>query len=190
MNKKNILIINAALNGSTGNTAQLLKIAERKLRQSFEVDTVCLNNRITFDKCISKIKNASGFIIGTGVHWNGWSSLLQKFLESATPTEGKEMWLGKPCGFIVTMHSVGGIEVLSRLITTMNLMGCFTPPACGMSYSLAEHKSRKSKFNENIFWDSSDINIVCHNLSEAINHSNSWKFWKVDRSHINDVWLK
>lgn len=191
-NKKPFLIINAALGGNSGNTAKLLKIAERKLSKNFDVDVVCLKEGVSYKSCREKIRKSVGFIIGTGTHWESWSSLLQKFIEDATPDEGSKVWLGKPCGLIVTMHATGGSGVLTRLMATMNLMGCYTPPICAMSYSLAEHIALSSEKRglAHDFWSPHDVETICYNLVEAINGTRNWKFWRVDKAHSHDVWLK
>ena len=192
--KKNILIINAALNGRLGSTEKLLQIAAKKLSENFDVDFIYLNEHNTYNKYLEKILNAAGFIIGTGVHWSSWSSLFQKFIEGATDGEGSKLWLGKPCGFVVTSHSFGGAEVLSKLITTMNLFGCYTPPCCGVSYSMAEHDALKLEKNKekSEYWRLEHIDtVLCHNFAESLNGSKNWKFWNDYPEHsLEKAWLE
>lgn len=190
--KQKILIINAALNGKLGSTEKLLQIAAKKLSENFFVEFIYLNEHNSFNKFQERIFNAVGFIIGTGVHWSSWSSLFQKFIEGATDGEGSELWLGKPCGFVVTSHSFGGAEVLSKLMTTMNLFGCFTPPCCAMSYSKAEHNALKMEGREKTeYWKPEHIDILCHNLKESIDGTKNWKFWNDYPEHsLEEAWLK
>src|SRR5688500_4181217 len=101
---KNILIVNAGLNGATGNTAALLRVAEHAL-SGHAVTTRVLATGIRYADIRSELQAAAALVIGTGTHWDSWSHLLQQFLEEATEDEGTAVFLGKPTAVFVTMHS-------------------------------------------------------------------------------------
>jgi len=189
--KKSILIINASLSGSKGNTARILSVASKSLSKRFSVKTVSLLDS-SYSKIRSEIKKSSGIIVGTGTHWESWSSRLQKFLEDATPDEGSDVWMGKPCAIVVTMHSFGGDGVSSRLMSVLNCLGAYVPPMCRMVYSFVGQESMKNKKGGLLddIWCKEDVALVCHNLSEAVSGSSAWESWKVDRKNTNKVWVE
>ena len=113
--KRRVLVLNAALNGREGNTAVLLRRAMKSLSPAVEVTECVLAETPAYADVREGLLAADAFVIGTGTHWDSWSHLLQKFLEDGTLDEGTPVWLGKPAAVLVTMHSVGGKAVLSRL---------------------------------------------------------------------------
>ena len=127
-----ILIINASLHGDSGdsNTNLLLRRAQKELSKKgantelihpqlvdFKfVGTETAQNLyvLNTNDILQKLDAADGILIGTGTYWGQSSSILQRFLEEATPREGSEVWLGKPAGIIISEHSTGGQIVLSN----------------------------------------------------------------------------
>jgi chromate reductase len=199
--RPNLLLINASLAGDAGNTAVLMARAEQLLKRRAKVEVITLASktaRADFAITQDKLNSADGFVFGTGTHWDSWSSVLQQFLETATPTEATKLWLGKPAAVIVSEHSVGGKGVLSRLQGVLATLGCAIPPMSGLVISraaliAANHDAAAARD----FWCVDDLRVVCHNLVEAaqVRPPNAppsaprWQTWPVDRRDFNASWL-
>ena len=218
-----LLLLNAALAGDAGNTAVLLARARRLLARRATVESLTLASLPTSfsdaqlsalhsqplpvsqlsalnSQLVGALTRADGFLLGTGTHWDSWSSVLQTFLEDATPHEGTALWLGKPAAVIVSEHSTGGKAVLSRLQGVLVTLGCTLPPMSGLVLSraavLAAHHSPLPATTAD-FWCEADLRIVCHNLAEAARISlpgatparPRWRTWPVDRHDFHARWL-
>lgn len=187
----NILIINGSLGGQKGNTAVLIETAQKYLsRPNVEVQVLHLEeNQKDFE---SQLAWAHGFIFTSGTYWDSWGSPMQKFLETATLFEASELFLYKPACVMITMHSVGGKGVLSRLQGVLNTMGLAIPPMSGLVYSLAAHTaltlSKREDFHQD-FWSLHDIEIIVHNLLTAVLHKRDFKSWPIDQSDPHRRWL-
>ena len=190
--KTPVLLINAALQGASGNTAVALAAAARLLRRrGFTVELVVLAQNARFDELAPQLARARGFVVATGTHWDSWSSLLQKFLEDATVAEGTKTWLGKPAACVVTEHSVGGKGVLSRLQGVLVTLGCTLPPMSGLVLSRAAQIAAKHDLDAaRDLWSKDDLRTVCHNLAEAITGTHRWRTWPVDRRGFQDRWIE
>ena len=185
-----ILILNAALAGGSGNTAVALGRVRRLLTRRAAVTAVTLAEKHEPDLIFEELGRADAVVIGTGTHWDGWSSVLQKLLEDATPSEGTKLWLGKPAACVVTEHSVGGKAVLSRLQGVLLTLGCALPPMSGLVLSRAALlASRADKVAAADFWSTDDLRVICHNLIEATTGTNRWRAWPVDRREFTARWL-
>ena len=197
-----LLILNASLNGDTGNTAAFLAEARTHLAPVADLTTLTLAHANTpdFTTLLPALSSADGFLIGTGTHWDSWSSVLQKFLEDATPTEGTKLWLGKPTAVVVSEHSTGGKGVLSRLQGVLVTLGCSIPPMSGFVLSRAAllataHAPDPTTTND--FWCEADLRVVCHNLAEAARVTQPgakpahprWRTWPVDRRDFGARWV-
>lgn len=187
-----ILLLNASLAGDSGNTAAFLAEARAHLEPVADLTTVTLagTNAPDFNALLPTLAAADGFLIGTGTHWDSWSSVLQKFLEDATPAEGTSLWLGKPAAVVVSEHSVGGKGVLSRLQGVLVTLGCSVPPMSGLVLSraaliAAQHDAHATRD----FWCREDLAVVCHNLVEASAGTARWKIWPVDRTDFAAGWV-
>lgn len=188
--KPTVLIVNASLAGSAGNTAVLLSRAKSGLARKSRVIDVELSDSFGFRECTAALGEADALIFGTGTHWDSWSSHLQRFFEDATPSEGSSLWLGKPAGVVVTMHSVGGKGVLSRLQGVLNTFGCTLPPMSGLVHSLAGQALIASGASgSDDVWCPEDVDIVCHNLLAALKAKPRYKRWPVDRSNYSRKWI-
>lgn len=209
--RPHLLLLNASLAGDAGNTAVLLARARRLLARRATVESLTLAALSSSSLPISQpsalnpqlvtaLQRADGFLFGTGTHWDSWSSVLQKFLEDATPHEGTALWLGKPAAVVISEHSVGGKGVLSRLQGVLVTLGCTLPPMSGLVLSRAallavRHAPDPATTSD--FWCEADLRIVCHNLSEAARVSRPtaqpalplWRTWPVDRRDFNARWL-
>ena len=203
--RPHLLLLNASLAGDAGNTAVLLTRAGRLLARRATVESLTLaalgpeSPLSAFSpQLAAALERADGLLIGTGTHWDSWSSVLQKFLEDATPTEGTAPWLGKPAGAIVSEHSTGGKGVLSRLQGVLVTLGCSIPPMSGLVLSRAaiiagQHEPAAARD----FWCEDDLGVICNNLAEAARITlpsakparPRWRTWPVDRRDFSARWL-
>lgn len=200
--RPHLILLNASLAGDAGNTAVLLARARRLLVRRATVESITLASASgsQLSALNSQLSAADGYLIGTGTHWDSWSSVLQKFLEDATATEATALWLGKPAAVIVSEHSTGGKGVLSRLQGVLVTLGCSIPPMSGLVISRAallatQHAPDPATTRD--FWCEDDLRVVCHNLAEAarvsLPHAKPplprWRTWPVDRRDFAARWL-
>ncbi|MCX6956156.1 MAG: NAD(P)H-dependent oxidoreductase [Verrucomicrobia bacterium] len=200
--RPHLLLLNASLAGDAGNTAVLLARARRLLARRATVESITLATVPASDSPFSALRSqlqaADGFLVATGTHWDSWSSVLQKFLEDATPAEGTALWLGKPAAVVVSEHSVGGKGVLSRLQGVLVTLGCTLPPMSGLVLSraamiAASHDPAAARD----FWCEADLRVVCSNLAEAARVTlpgakpalPRWRTWPVDRRDFSARWI-
>lgn len=187
---KNILIINGSLGGATGNTSVLIEAANKSIIQhGANVEVLHLENNQ--NDLETKLSWANGFIFTSGTYWDSWGSPMQKFLENSTQYEASDLFLFKPASVMITMHSVGGKSVLSRLQGVLNTIGLAIPPMSGLVYSLSTHlamNSSENTFNDD-FWSLDDLEIIVHNLMAAVNKKYDYKAWPVDRKDPKRRWL-
>jgi multimeric flavodoxin WrbA len=191
---KKVLIIDGSLGGASGNSQQLIQVVNQELKKyQVQTDLIHLkeNPELKLDWMKEKISWAQAYIFISGTYWDSWSSLLQKFLEVATEFEGTDIFLGKPAGVFITMHSVGGKEVLSRLQGVLNTMGLAIPPMSGMVYSLATHIALKDENTDFAadFWSMEDCEIIVHNLITYLDGKRTYRAWPVDRKDPTRKWL-
>ncbi|RZA08855.1 MAG: hypothetical protein EOP11_03565 [Proteobacteria bacterium] len=185
-----ILIVNGSLGGAGGNTARLLKGLERAFAARAELRYVHLNEEKSLPDLMSDLGWADGFVFSTGTYWDSWGSPLQSFFEKITPTEGTDLWLGKPAAVAVTMHAVGGKGVLSRLQGVLNTLGCSIPPMSGIVYSLSNQLALKadSEFAAD-FWQPDDLAPIAENLILAMGSNVKYRAWPVDREDPHRRWI-
>ena len=188
---KKILILNGSLSGSEGNTQFILNQVQDKIEncEIFYLKDL-QEKKILLSELKNKIKKADGFIFASGTYWDSWGSPMQNFLEVATEFEASDIFMGKPAAVIITMHSVGGKGVLSRLQGVLNTMGLLIPPMTGMVYSLASHLAlqTESTFAED-FWSLEDINTIVHNLLASLGNK-KYQPWPVDHKDPKRIWIK
>lgn len=191
----NILIINGSISGSSGNTAELLAMAEEKLTEEGvnTVEYLELARDPSLDRILEAASKADAFIFGTGTYWDSWGSPLQKFFEITSSTEGDSYWMGKPASAIVTAHAVGAKGILSRLFGVLNVYGMMIPPLAGFAFTFVNHVALSNNVApeelQKELWSSDDVEIICHNLIEAVNRTNNWKQWPRDNVHYVNKWL-
>ncbi|MBC7692925.1 MAG: NAD(P)H-dependent oxidoreductase [Methylotenera sp.] len=196
-----ITLVNGSLGGSSGNTARLLSGLLAELNASCEVRALHLAETVCSAAEIQALLGGSdGFVFATGTYWDSWGSPLQRFLEDATDWEASDLWLGKPAAVVVSMHSVGGKEVLSRLQGVLSTLGVLIPPMSGMTYSLANHLALQSreKDHQADLWQLDDLKCIAHNLVIALelraaqreSKKADWQSWPIDSSDPKRIWLK
>jgi chromate reductase len=156
------------------------------------VDVVSLADGAASHDVLERARDADGLLFATGVYWDSWGSPLQRFFEDASASEGTEVWLGKPAALIVTMHSVGGKAVLSRLMGVLNTFGMWVPPMAAMVYSFVNELAVASRPDDALtgdLWSGGDLPVVCHNLLTAVAGDRAWRSWAVDRQDPRRRWL-
>ena len=122
---------------------------------------------------------------------------MQQLFEKMTEIEGKKHLLGKPAAAIVTMHSVGGKEISSRIQGVLSSMGCILPPFSAFAYSYADHVAHQSRFMGKKLlddvWKIDDLHALLWNIIECSKGRKDWKVWSyLDTEAFNptSVWLK
>ncbi len=190
------LVINGSHRGSAGNSAQLIS-AWTVLPVEFEYQILNLVDSTNWQQIEPLLEWAEAMVVVSGTYWDSWGWPLQRFLESATLSEGTDLWLGKPVAVLITMHSVGGKGVLSRLQGVLNTLGAMIPPMCGIVISAVGQVALKVADPElaNDIWRTSDLSIVAANLQCAavrnrINSTLPFQTWDVDRTGFENVWLE
>jgi len=199
---KNVLIINGAIGGRTGNTSMLLKKIKKtilKQHDSVRVRIIQLYPTFCWNSVKRNIKKADCLIFSTGTYWDSWGSPMQQLFEKMTILEGSDYLLGKPACAIVTMHSVGGKEVCSRILGNLVSLGCMIPPFAGFAYSYADHVAHKSRTSSKRLlddvWHIEDLETLLHNLIKAagIESKPEYRVWNFLNTTVFDpttVWLK
>lgn len=191
-----ILLLDASLGGAEGNSARALAhiAAHLSPHASVELASIGADGAAAFARLTTRLIQADALVIGTGVHWDSWSSSLQGFLEAATPAEATRLWLGKPVAVIVTEHSVGGKGVLSRLQGVLVTLGCEIPPLSGIVLSRAGQLARAAAPTDpaaDDLWCPDDLAVVAANLLAATRRPHvAWTTWPVDRAHYAGRWLR
>lgn len=192
MTKSMITLLNGSLGGASGNTAVLARaLAECLQKRGMEINTLHLADRIESTLLRTCLRESAGFVFLTGTYWDSWGSPLQVFFEQSTDLEAGEIWLGKPAAVVVSMHTVGGKEVASRLQGVLNTFGLYIPPMSAMVYSLANHLALQipeNDFTED-FWCLQDLDIIAHNLTAGVRGERDFKSWPVDKGRPNRRWL-
>lgn len=191
-----ILICNGSLGGANGNTNVVIEHVLKLLKaRNCTYETLELNDllkkKISPTDVKEKFQQAAGVIFTSGTYWDSWGSPLQNFLEVTTEFEGSDIFLGKPAAVFITMHSVGGKGVLSRLQGVLNTLGFLIPPMSGLVYSLAGHLAlqTESSFSDD-FWSLEDAETVVHNFVMSLNNETNFKAWAIDHKDPKRLWIK
>lgn len=186
-----VLIVNGALGGVTGNTAELLGMAEEWLAKHVETETLDLSRRPHIDRVLDAIVRADAFVFGTGTYWDSWSSYLQGFLEETAHTEGMPMWVGKPAVIVATAHAVGAKGIISRLMGVLNVYGLMFPPMAGLGVTYVNETAypHATDHLKNELWTPADVETLCHNLVEAMQGTNQWRQWPTNSGRYGEKWL-
>lgn len=181
----NILILNGSVRGASGNTAHMLQIAAEKLRKKHTLKVLHLAQQtaVQTEDLVADFAWADAFVLGTGTYWNNCSACLQRLIEVMTPYEGTETFLNKPVVVMVTMDSVGGIDVASRLLTTFNLLGCQIPQMASVVLSRVGFLAAQVEDNPDV-WSPDDIACTIDNLDFALaqprQNTASWPVFRAE----------
>lgn len=188
---KKIILLDGSLHGKGGNTHGVTEELIKLLPPNFEIDYIELKNVSDFSTLEKPMREAYGFIVATGTYWQSWGSPMQRLLEYATKWEATDVFLGKPVCCIVTMHSIGGLEVLARLQSNFNLLGSFIPPMCCIVHSHVNQMADKNADESHDIWDMRYLPTLAHNFQQAVDNMHHYKAWEVDRDEaVTGIWLK
>lgn len=198
--KHTIAIINGSLGGRTGNTHNLIKKIRKtinKIDPEIRVKIIHLHPGFNWPHVRKIIRTSDGFVFCSGTYWQSWGSPMQQLFEKMTEIEGKKHLLGKPAGVVVTMHSVGGQEVASRIQGVLCSLGCVLPPFCAFAYSYADHVAHRSRYHGKKLmddvWHIEDTYALVFNVIEYIKGTYKWKVWDFLDTEAFDptsIWLK
>ncbi|MCG9894222.1 MAG: NAD(P)H-dependent oxidoreductase [Fimbriimonadaceae bacterium] len=186
-----VLIVNGSLAGPSGNTAELLGLAELALEGKAAIEHLDLSRRPHADRILEAVERADGFVFGTGTYWDSWSSRLQEFLEVTAHTEGFDIWVGKPAVLFATAHAVGAKGMLSRLMGVLNVYGLWFPPmaALGVTYVNQTAYPHADDHLRNELWTPADVDTLCHNLHQALTGEHDWRRWPTNSGRYGEKWL-
>ncbi len=185
MKNNNILIVNGSVRGNLGNSAAIAEKAADIINQSNKgkATILTLTNPMPGIIQVQELLLAhDAFLIISGVYWNNWGSPLQKFIEVFTSCENTPVFWGKPVGCIVSMDSVGGVEVAGRLHAVFSGLGCWSPPCTTLVLSrvgqeaIEASKGLDDDPNEDV-WRLDDMEVVIENLLRATTLDCEWKAW-------------
>jgi multimeric flavodoxin WrbA len=186
-----VLVINAGLAGGDGNSQVVASHCAQILSaRGVAHDKVVLRDARPGD-VPEALERAERLVFVTGTYWGGFSSLLQQLLEELTPSEGSDLWLGKPASVLVTAHQVGAQSVLFRLQGVLSALGCSIPPMSGVVISkLGEAlRARAPELCADV-WGIEDVATALHNLLALPRTPGSFRAWPVDREHYAERWLE
>lgn len=180
---KRLLVLNGSIRGEGGNTGELLRLAREKVPAGIDTREIVL---ATYDASVEaladEIRKADGLLVGTGVYWGSWGSPLQRFLEVMTAFETSDLFVGKPVGTVVTMDSVGGMDVAERLLGVFSTLGCLVPPLTMVVVSRLATALRGVAGNEDV-WQVDDVDALMQNLVLAMSATAvQWRSWPVVRT--------
>jgi NAD(P)H-dependent FMN reductase len=180
------MIINGSLRGTAGNSGAVVKQAVHVLMNDLRQQATLLtlgDPQPTIREVYELLAGCDGFLVVTGVYWNNWSSLLQRFIEVTTAFENTPAFFGKPVACAVTMDSVGGIEVAARLQAVFGGLGCWSPPCSTVVLSRTGQEAIAASAGEEVdpnkdVWRMEDLSIVLQNLvTAAAIPRNNWIAW-------------
>jgi len=195
-----LTIVNGSIGGKNGNTASLIQKIRKKINKIYKtikIKILHLHKDFFWPKVRHVIKESDALIFCTGTYWDSWGSNMQQLFEKMIEIEGKKHLLGKPAGVIVTMHSVGGKEVASRMQGVICSMGCVLPPFSAFAYSYADHVAHQSRYlGKKLLddvWHIEDLESFLYNIIAYANGTKDWRVWEyLDTETYNpsSVWLK
>lgn len=185
-----VLILNAGLAGSSGNSQVVARHCSELLR-ALDVPHETLVLRDAGPGVLTAaLARAERLVFVSGTYWGGFSSLLQHAFEELTPSETSNLWLGKPAAVLVTAHQVGAQSVLFRLQGVLVTFGCLVPPLSGVVVSkLGEAlRARAPELCDDV-WGLEDVATALHNLLAAPFTPRTFRVWPVNREHYAERWL-
>ncbi len=175
-----MLILNGSLRGNSGNTARILSYACRCAQDRAKLTQVALADFAgSTSSLVGQVARADVLLFGSGVYWNSFGSPLQRFLEVVTGWESSDIFLGKPAGVVLTMDSVGGMEVSARLLGVLNLLGCTVPPLASVVLSRVGMAGGHEVDREDVY-SPADIPVLIDNLLLCGGAPRlPWQHWQV-----------
>ncbi|RYD59385.1 MAG: NADPH-dependent oxidoreductase [Sphingobacteriales bacterium] len=182
---KKVLIINGSIRGKEGNSGKIVSQALGYLNEQANMTAGVLtltNNMPAIEDVCSTLTQYHGFFIVTGNYWNSFGSPLQRFVEVMTAYEHTPSFFGKPLACAVSMDSVGGMEVASRVHSVFSGLGCWSPPCATIvlsrvaSEAIAASKGKDNDPNDDV-WSMADLKIVLQNLVATTQVKVDWQSW-------------
>ncbi|MFQ3575057.1 MAG: NAD(P)H-dependent oxidoreductase [Cytophagales bacterium] len=185
---KRILIVNGSLRGIDGNSFQIAQKAKKMIEEHSDFESLVLNLAETQDWSfdpLAFLENYDAFLVVTGTYWSNIGSLLQRFAEICTSLENSKSFFGKPFASVVTMDSVGGLQVLGQIQLIFSGLGCWMPPCSQMAISrVSEQLVAKSEEDNIDVWRLDDLKIVVENLLKATSISVKWSVWEIEQLFV------
>lgn len=183
-----LLALNGSVRGDDGDAADALKAA---LAFAGDVDiapVTLATYRGTVEAMVQLLTDADALLLGTGTYWGSWGSPLQRFLEVMTPLEATPAFLGKPAACVVTMDSVGGVDVGTRLLGALGTMGCCTAPFPLVVLSRVGFAVQDKPGFDDV-WQPRDLevtvaNLVAHARATRDGRVSAHKSWSVDKGRL------
>lgn len=185
-----VLILNAGLGGAEGNSQVVAERCASVLRARGVAHELLVLRDAPPGDVPAAIERAQRLVVVTGTYWGGFSSLLQQLFEELTPSEGGELWLGKPAAALVTAHQVGAQSVLFRLQGVLVTLGCLIPPMSGVVISKVGEalRARAPELCQDV-WGLEDVATALHNLLAVPLLPQAFRAWPVDSEHYAERWL-
>ncbi len=185
-----VLILNAGLAGSRGNSHVIAEHAAAQLRRRAVPHELVVLEGARPGEVVSALERADRLVFVSGTYWGGFSSSLQQLFEELTASEGGALWLGKPAAVLVSAHQVGAQSVLWRLQGLLVAFGCAIPPMSGVVISKVGEQLRQHapELCEDV-WGLADVETALHNLLAA-GAQGDFRPWPVDAEHFAERWLE
>jgi chromate reductase len=185
-----VLIVNAGLGGSRGNSQVVAAHCSEFLRAENVTHEVLTLLDAAPGALLAALARAERLVFVSGTYWGGFSSLLQRAFEELTPSEASDAWLGKPAAVLVTAHQVGAQSVLFRLQGVLITLGCLVPPLSGVVISKVGEalRARAPELCGDV-WGLEDVATALHNLLAVPFTPGGFRAWPVDREHYAERWL-
>lgn len=138
----------------------------------------------TVDEMVALVRSVDAFFVATGTYWGSWGSPLQRFFEVITPLEATDAFVGKPAACVVTMDSVGGVDVGTRLLGVFAMLGCTIPPFPIVVLSRTGSAVQgRAGFDD--VWQARDLEVTLHNLRTAVRRDGErYRAWPVERGRL------
>lgn len=183
--QSSILIINGSVRGNTGNSGKMAQWAHSYLQTqpSVKAGVLTLCEPLPAVERVYRLLAAhDAFLLLTGVYWHSWGSPLQRFIEVVTAFEHSPAFSGKPVACGASMDSVGGAEMMARLLNVFSGLGCWSPPcACVLlsrvgQEAMVASAGKENDENEDV-WRMEDMEVVLDNLIIASRFKPEWKGW-------------
>lgn len=186
-----VLILNAGLAGSAGNSRVVAERCGELLRALGVPHEILVLRDAAPGALQAALERAQRLVFVSGTYWGGFSSLLQQAFEELTPSEGSELWLGKPAAVLVTAHQVGAQSVLFRLQGVLVTLGCLVAPMSGVVITKVGEalRARAPELCGDV-WGLEDVATALHNLLAAPFTPHVFRAWPVDREHYAERWLE
>ena len=152
--KKTILGICGSPLGKTSKCYELLNRALKEVRNNginTEIHDISVSGTILLKE---RLKEASGFIIATPVHWFNVSVLIKQFIDeilydfSGEPYELE----GKPAGIIAVCEEDGGNQAIASIAMPLNHCGVFIPPFGTLFYNKSMPEHGEDGWQEEVEW--------------------------------------